>query len=695
MRYRNFFHLLLLCSTLGFLPFATPMIFAQKEELKNSIIEQRIEEIAGTLDEGSELDYTNLFEDLAYYFEHPLNLNTATDEELRELYLITDLQIANLRRHMASYGKLRSIYELQAVEGFDPVLVRNLSYFVTARPTLSLEDFSMSEFFRDASHDLFLRYKRNLQEQSGFLADPETGEIPFKGSPDYFYSRYRLQYKKSFRAGFTLEKDAGESFQNGPDFYSFHAMYSGQTWLKKLAVGDYQVLFGQGLTLWNGLAFGKSPFVTNVKRNPVGLRPYSSVQETNFLRGIGATIGVGKFELTPFFSRKKLDASLEQAVDTVFQDDEYIVLSLPVGGLHRTENEIAGKNRLTETVYGGNLKYSGKNFTIGSTAVRTENNFPKAPSDALYQLYRFSGNNNLNIGIDYQAVIRNANFFGEFSRSQNGGMAMLNGLVAAIHPRLTIAMVHRWFGKDYQNLKANVFGENNLTAANEKGIFTGLQATLSSKFTLNGYVDLVQYPWARFRVDGPSVFSDYLAQLNYKPDRKSEFYIRYRLRNNVQNSSDPDLVITYAVPVKQENWRVHGTYQAHPNLQLKTRAEWSSFQKEAVNSKGFVIYQDLVFKKIGSKFTFTTRYALFDTDSWDSRIYAFESDVLYAFSILPYSGRGSRFYGMVKWDIVRGMDLWVRYGTFVYTDRNIISSGNTEIIGNQKSDVHIQLRLQF
>jgi hypothetical protein len=647
------------------------------------------------LDEGAELDYTNLFEDLAYFFEHPLNLNSASDEELRELYLITDLQITNLRRHMAIYGKLRSIYELQAVEGFDPVLVKNLSYFVTVKPTLTMEDFSLSEFFRESNHDLFLRYRRNIQTQKGFLSDAETGEIPFAGSPDYMYTRYRLQYKKSFRAGFTLEKDAGESLQNGPDFYSFHAMYSGETWLRKVAVGDFQVLFGQGLTLWNGLAFGKSPFVTNVKRNPVGLRPYASVQETNFLRGIGATIGVGKFEITPFFSRKKLDASLELAADTLVQDDEFLVSSLPLGGLHRTASEIEGKNRITETVYGGNAKYSGKNFSIGATAVRTEFNYAKAPSDDLYQLYRFSGDHNLNVGVDYQAVLRNANFFGEFSRSQNGGLAMLNGLVAALNPRLTLTMVQRWFGKDYQNLKANVFGENNLTAANEKGLFTGIQANLSSKFTLNGYVDLVQYPWARFRVDAPSVFSDYLVQLNYKPDRKSEFYLRYRIRNNVQNSSNPELLITYPVPVIQQNWRIHGTYQAHPNIQLKTRAEWSTFEKENTSSNGFMVYQDLVFKKIGSKFTFTTRYALFDTDSWDTRIYAFESDVLYAFSILPYSGRGSRFYGMIKWDIVRGMDLWVRYGTFIYTDRMVISSGNTEIAGNQKSDVHIQLRLQF
>jgi hypothetical protein len=118
---------------------------AQTDELKTSIIEQRIEEIANSLDEGQELDYTNLFEDLAYYFEHPLNLNAADVDELRELYLLTDIQIANLQRHIASYGDLRSIYELQAIEDFDLPTIRSLTWFTTVAPVLSLQNFSISE----------------------------------------------------------------------------------------------------------------------------------------------------------------------------------------------------------------------------------------------------------------------------------------------------------------------------------------------------------------------------------------------------------------------------------------------------------------------------------------------------------------------------------------------------------------------
>ncbi len=670
--------------------------YAQADEQKNLLIEQLIEDIASSLDEGQELDYTNLFEDLAYYYEHPINVNSARPEELRELFILTDIQIANLQRHIDRYGSLRSIYELQAVDDFDLPTIRKLAWFVTAQPVLRLENFQLSDFFKNASHDLFLRYKRNLQLQDGFIPDPATGVPDYAGSPDYLYTRYRLNYKKSFRAGFTLEKDAGETMQKGPDFYSAHAMYSGQTWLKQFVVGDYQALFGQGLTCWNGLAFGKSPFISNVKRNGIGLRPYSSVQETNFFRGAAATIGKKNIELTAFLSDKRIDGNASTASeDSLLTDDEFIVSSLPVGGLHRTDSEIANKNLVREQSFGGHARYSHRMFSFGATALHTRTNALLLPNTDLYAISRFSGSENSVIGADYQAVLGNANFFGEAARSANGGVSMLHGFVAALHPSLTLSAVWRFFGNEFQNNKANVFGENSLTASNERALYTGIQANLSNKFTLTAYADLIRYPWLRYRVDAPSVATDYLAQLNYKPDKKNEIYLRYRRRTNVLNTSNTEVIITYPSDVVQENWRINGSYQVHPNVQLRSRAEWSLYTKEGEQSRGFVIYQDLNYKRLGSRATFTLRYALMDCPDWNARIYAYENDVLYAFSILPYTGRGSRMYGMIKWDVARGVDLWVRYGAFLYNQTRVITEETASPNELIKSDIHLQLRLQF
>jgi hypothetical protein len=669
---------------------------AQTEEWRNSFIEQRIEEIAAGLDDGQQLDYTTLFDDLAYYYEHPLNINSASSEELESLYLLTDVQIAAIRQHIQQYGDLRNLYELQAIQGLDLPTIRGLVFFVTVNPVMRWSDISWKSLATEGSHDLFIRYRRTLETQQGYIPDPETGTAPYVGSPDYMYTRYRYQFRKSLRAGFTLEKDAGESMQRGPDFASAHIMYTGNSWLKKWVVGDFQVLFGQGLTLWNGLAFGKSSFVSNVKRNGVGLRAYSSVQEFNYLRGSGITIGHRHWEITAFGSSKKMDASTDLSADTTsITDDGLVVTSMPLGGTHRTAAEIAAQDQVTETCWGGNAKWTKGSWSFGITGVQTSLSIPVQQDGALYNLYKTSDQTTTNIGFDYQGVFRNANFFGECARSQNGGIAAVNGVVAALHPQLTFSLVNRMYSKNYQSRKTNAFGDNNLTGANEYGTYLGIQAALNGRFTLSAYADIIQYPWLRYRVDAPSFSTDYLAQLNYKPDKKNEFYLRVRHRNNALNTSLENIMVSYPVTTDQLNVRVNGTYSVHPNLQMKTRAEWTQFGKENTTSAGFLLYQDIIYKKLGSKVSWSFRYALFDTQGWESRIYAFENDVLYAFSILPYYGKGSRVYAMAKWDITRGVDCWIRYGYFLYDDRDIISSGNSQIAGNQKSDIHLQFRLQF
>ncbi len=671
-------------------------VFGQTDEQKNSIIEQRIEQIAGSLDEGVELDYTTLFEDLLYYYEHPLNLNNANVDELRELYLLDDIQINNLLSHINKFGLLRSVFELQAVEGFDLATIRDLEPFVTVTPNSGMKGISFKTILKEGTNDLFLRYKRNIEKAAGFLPDPTTGKPDFAGTPNYMYSRYRFMFRKNISVGFTMENDPGESLKRGPDFVSAHAMFAGDGLVRKAIAGDYQVLFGQGLTYWNGLGFGKSPFVLNVKKNALGLRPYTSVQEGNYLRGGAITLGVKKVELTTFYSQKRIDANVIEQQDTSYLeiDDFAIASSLIISGLHRTEKEIADKGSLGETVFGGNLRYNTRMFAVGFTGVHTKFDQSIFPSISPYEINKFTGKTNTNIGLDYQGVLGNINFFGETSRSANGGFATLNGLVASLHPNLSVSLVQRHFQPEYQALKVNVFGENNITANNESGIFAGIQANLNSKWTMTGYADLVRYPWLRFRVDAPSNFMDHLIQFNYKPDRKHEFYIRYRNRTNAQNT-DYDVIITHPVTYRQQNIRLHGVYQVHPNVQMKTRAEWTTWEKEGNKQKGVLVYQDMIYKKLGSPYTISLRYALFDTDSWNTKLYAYESDVLYAFSIPPYYGKGSRFYAMVKYDVTRKIDLWVRYGTWIYTDRKVISSGLSEILGIQKSDVHIQLRVRF
>ena len=57
--------------------------------------------------------------DLEYRARHPLNLNQASSDELAALHLLTALQISNFMLYRKLLGSLLSIYELQAVPGWD------------------------------------------------------------------------------------------------------------------------------------------------------------------------------------------------------------------------------------------------------------------------------------------------------------------------------------------------------------------------------------------------------------------------------------------------------------------------------------------------------------------------------------------------------------------------------------------------
>ncbi|MEN9347873.1 MAG: hypothetical protein RLZZ77_1384 [Bacteroidota bacterium] len=669
-----------------------------EEAEKQQIIEQRIEEIAQSLGDGDELDYTNLLEDLTYYFEHPLDLNTSSEEELRDLNLISDIQIASLQRHIQKYGPLKSIFELQAVSGFSLQTIRLIQPFVTVDAPSFLTGFSWADLAKEGKSTLFMRYRRELQQRAGYIPDPENNNQPnFLGSPDYGYVRYRFDYKKNIRAGLTVEKDAGESLQNGPDFYSGHLFFTDKKWLKTLAIGDYQAQFGQGLTMWSGLGFGKSVYVLNVKKNAQVLRPYSSVNEATYMRGAAATLKKGKFELTTFFSRKKLTANLVQTTDsTLVEDDGLIASSINLGGLHRTAAELEDKNKITEQSFGGHLQYKQGTFNFGITAAHAAYNRELTPNVSLYNQFRFNGKELSNVGFDYQGVIRNANVFGEIAHSSNGGLAMIHGLIASLHPRLSAVALYRYYSPDYQVRYAAAFAEGSpISPNNESGLMIGIEAQLAKAWTLRAYADQVLYPWLTSSASAPSHFADYRAQLNYKPDKKHEIYVHYRVRFDSQDGAINE-AIDYTVDRKRQNFRLHAVYAPHPNLQLKTRAEWAIVDTEnATREQGFMMYQDLGWKKQGVPVSFTFRYAIMDIQDWNARIYAYENDVLYRFSILPYYGKGSRAYAMVSWDIRRGMELQVRYGQWIYTDRTTISSGNSAISGNQLSDVIAQLHFSF
>ncbi|MGZ6519694.1 MAG: ComEA family DNA-binding protein, partial [Bacteroidia bacterium] len=202
--------------------------------------------------------------------------------------------------------------------------------------------------------------------------------------------------------------------------------------------------------------------------------------------------------------------------------------------------------------------------------------------------------------------------------------------------------------------------------------------------------------WLKYQVNAPSYGNDYVAQFNYTPSKKLDMYFRIRQRNKQKNTTSPD-IIDYLVPVNQDNYRFNISYTILPSVKLKNRLELVDYKLgDNKTSKGYMVYQDVTYNKLGKPFSVTLRYAIFQIDTYDARLYEYETEVPGSYSIPAYYGRGSRFYILLDYNITRKIELWLRFAQTYYDNATVISPGSlNEIQGHTKSEVKVQMKFKF
>jgi hypothetical protein len=705
--------------------FAQPNSTDKIEQDINNFIESIVEDQA----EDSEVDNDTYAERLYDYIDDPINLNKAGRTELNALGFLSQAQIEGILDYRDKYGKFLVGYELQAVPELDLETCRRLAPFVKAG---DLMDFNvpLPKLLFGGTHEVFFRYRRILETQRGYLkldtlADGKA--VPaYLGSPDGLYARYRYKYGNKVSYGITAEKDPGEQFfagnnPQGFDFYSAHFYMRDIGPIKYLALGDYELRLGQGLVAWSGMAGRKSVFIMNVPRNGPTLRPYTSVNEALFFRGAAATLSLNKFELTGFASWRKRDANLVDSTDignvistidvgegevvdadAIDYDDLGTSTALLTSGLHRTESEIKDKN--TNDMYnaGGSFGYKSRRFTLCANLLYTHLSSPLNPSDLPYNIYRFSGGDAINASIDYKFLWRNINFFGETAMSDNGGLATVNGALITLDKKVFMSIAHRHYTAQYRPTPYTAaFGENS-QPINENGLFMGILIKPVKGWEITAYADLYRSNWLRFKTDGLGYGHDYLAQVSWKPVREMEMYLRYRYESKKQNAANNTAPTDYLDDNERSGLRFQIDYKLTKAVRLRSRVEWSWYDATSddelpgnEDEKGFMVMQDLILKPLSSPFSMAARFALFDTDSYNSRIYAYENDVLYQFSIPPFYYKGSRAYVMVRYRVMRGVDVWLRYAQTFWANQNPIGSGNDLIEDNKRTELKAMLRIAF
>jgi len=687
------------CYTLAvaFLLFQFSDLQAQTTE-NDAAFEELANQLLDNLEEDT--DVSEYLDEMYSIYQNPLNINEIEREELEKFLFLSDFQINALLNYLQKYGEIYSVYELQLIEGFSSKEIKTLLPFIVVRPKSAFSALKLSKMFTQGRSTLFLRSQTVLEQQAGYIKtfDEETNtySAAYKGDPYLYYARYAYEYR-NFSYGFTAENDAGEEFFKGSntrgfDFYSGNIAFEDLGFIKYAVVGDYTVGFGQGLTMNRVNGAGKSAYVTNIRQKSNGVKKYSSTAENNFLRGAATTLQFGKINFTAFYSNSRFDANLEQQDTT--EDAEVYVSSLQNTGFHRTESEITDKDAIRMMFWGANLTAKLNRMDIGATFVHSELLGYLAPDNNYYNKYYFSGSENFNASADYNLNLGNLFCFGEFAVSQNGGFAVLNGATFQLTSFASLAVLHRFFEAEYQTIGGSVFSETG-TPRNENGLYLGLQLTPLQSITISAYSDSYRFPWLRSTTDAPSEGNDYFIETAWNPSQKINMTVRFKTEEKQENTAQ-ETNIDYLATLRKTTLRYQFEYVVNDFITLKNRMEWSFYKKENTSEKGFLIYQDLKITPPNTQLTINLRYAIFDTDGYNSRIYAYENEVLYGYSIPAYYAKGSRWYAVLKYSFPKTrIDLWLRFAQTYYRNKTEISSGNQTIEGNTKSELKIQLRWRF
>lgn len=612
-----------------------------QDEKISDIISSIAEELA---DDETDPEAAAMYAEKLYdLIEKPVRINYADESELSRLFFLTDFQVKALAEYIHSTGKIISLYEIATVPGFNNDLARMIS------PLISLDT-------EKTVNSEPVRLRTNLL--SSFSSRVPASITSSPGPPWKSLTRYKFT-AGSISGGFSAEKDAGEKLLSGkpplPDFLSASVAWSGKGILRKVIAGDFGARFGMGTSINTGLRTGLSLTQSGYLSGGDEIKPYTSTDENIFFRGVAAQFQIRKTGLSFLYSINRIDATLDTAVN----GSDLFIETFQRSGLHNNASSLEKKDAVTEYCLIINVSTDFKTFRTGIVWTGSRFSLPVAKTDPQPEdIYDFEGTVNLTATAYYKAILGKMLFYGEVSSNLNQKLAVVQGLSFRPSDRLSMNLLYR----DYDPGFTSFHGKGLFSSSagdNVRGIFGNFAFEAARHLFISAGCDLRFYPWLKYRCSAPSAAVSREVRLKYLPYDKLAFEAVWNYRQSMLNREETDGI------EKQENFAgslIKGSvrYSPHENLTLMTRLDYKIARPG--RGHGMLLLQDLSYKFEKIPLSVWFRYCIFKTDDWDSRLYTYENDLLYSFSIPALSGEGNRTYLMVDWRAAKFIDLRIKYG---------------------------------
>ena len=624
-------------------------------------------DIYNAVTEFGEVDYEQLQTDLYTLHESPIDLNNTSDEELTQLYFLSPQQIDAILAY-AYRHPFESLYELRLIPELADYEIRDLLPFVYINraalnsETINTDALYAKEIFAKAHHELLTRIDaRNIEAYEGT-------------DPIYTQFRYRFDFRRRVTFGVQLRRPAG-GFARDLQYGAYLQLNDITPHLHTLVAGNFQASFGQGLVLAPVFHAGKSMYVTSVGQQREGLRYYSSVDGEG-LHGAGATL---RWEWN---KTTRLDVSALYSM--------------------RHANDSTWHHLL-----GANLTLRHKKLQVELTAIENLWSDSIHPyTNAKYNRHYFRGRNQAVIGASFRYNHGWFDMFGEVATAQNYQITNDQSPITKSHwgfgtiigsrfyptNGISLLALYRYYSPYFDNALGYAFSETS-RLGDENGGYLGFDITRLRNWRFIGYGDIFYFSGYKYGLGDATrtLGYDAMAEIQYSWSKHPSFQGgdggRLSLRLRARQKGDA----TYSTRA-QFDW-VQGSWS------LRTTAEANIIPSKlsTLNSQltyGFTIFQDISYSlplREGRGLGLRLRLQGFDAREWANRIYTYEHDVLYAYSIPAVYGLGGRAYLCLRWQIIPQLALYFRASETVYA-RKWAAAHSRPLT---RTDLHLLLRVSL
>ncbi|MCB0431235.1 MAG: helix-hairpin-helix domain-containing protein [Flavobacteriales bacterium] len=576
----------------------------------------------------------------------PLDLNTADEQDLEQLPGINANMADAILWYRRTYGDFCTLYELAYIPELPADVLHRILPFVTV------------DHHRDPGWPTLAhrgRWSITSRYQQKFVR-PQVSE-PYEGNDLRMWSRIEYTSMDRLRVALTMDKDPGESLlrTHRPTVdYTSAFVYKTSTGgvVRQWIVGDYQLSFGQGLTLWTAFS---APSEARLPKTARHIQAHTGSDENRFLRGAAATVSFGPWQVTPFFSLKMNDAHLTS---------DHTFSRFVDGGYHRTASELADRKTVRVTLAGANVAHVFRWGEWGIVSMRegydrwwippVDKGVPTSPSVKYTQA----------TGTYCTVRFRHGDLYGEQSFTPHRGSALLAGF-ALRSEAFTLDGVFRQINSTYRNRYSDIIRTSDSDGACRAALFR-LRFMDAHRVSTSFLSEWMQHTGLTGNSTAP--YGEY----NWGIREELGFWSGnlYTSAYGTMNTESGEHRIRI---------RLHATTQVTPRWRYQARLEVTDPGQQA----GYLVYHDWRYQ--AGNLTVYGRITWFHTHDYAHRIYAFENDVGNTWSVPFFYGEGAKVYIGIqrKW---RCFQLWFKYGHMLQTTESVALNRVTD-------EGKIQLRL--